>query len=63
MSSARFKRDVRDMDDQSGAVRPVSFRYDNDPANTLQYGLQRKWRRSIRSRWSTARRQMTVRPR
>src|SRR5208337_1170571 len=42
MSSARYKRDIRDMGDKSSALlklRPVSFRYNSDPANTLQYGL------------------------
>jgi hypothetical protein len=42
MSSARFKRDIRDMAGASAGLmnlRPVTFRYDNDPANTLQYGL------------------------
>ena len=42
MSSARFKHDIRDMGGKSSALlklRPVSFRYNNDPANTLQYGL------------------------
>src|SRR5208337_363456 len=42
MSSARYKHDIRDMGDKSGALlklRPVSFRYNNDPAETLQYGL------------------------
>jgi Chaperone of endosialidase len=41
-SSARFKRDIRDMDDASGGLmklRPVTFRYNEDPAGTLQYGL------------------------
>src|SRR5271165_3115038 len=42
MSSARYKHDIRDMGGKSSALlklRPVSFRYNNDPANTLQYGL------------------------
>jgi len=42
MSSARFKRNIRDMGAKSSALlklRPVSFRYNNDPTNTLQYGL------------------------
>ena len=42
MSSARYKHDIRDMGDKSSALlklRPVSFRYNNDPTNTLQYGL------------------------
>jgi len=42
MSSARYKHDIRDMGDKSSALlklRPVTFRYNNDPANTLQYGL------------------------
>jgi Chaperone of endosialidase len=42
MSSARFKHDVRGIGDRSSALlklRPVSFRYNNDPADTLQYGL------------------------
>ncbi len=42
MSSARFKRDIRDMGGASSGLmklRPVTFRYKNDPAGTLQYGL------------------------
>jgi hypothetical protein len=42
MSSARYKRDIRDMGAGSGALlklRPVTFRYKDDPAGTLQYGL------------------------
>src|SRR5208283_1696335 len=42
MSSARYKHDIRDLGGKSSALlklRPVSFRYNNDPANTLQYGL------------------------
>ncbi|MGO9062614.1 MAG: tail fiber domain-containing protein [Candidatus Binataceae bacterium] len=42
VSSARYKHDIRDMGGKSSALlklRPVSFRYNNDPANTLQYGL------------------------
>src|SRR5208282_4747009 len=42
MSSARYKHDIHDMGGKSSAVlklRPVTFRYNNDPANTLQYGL------------------------
>jgi hypothetical protein len=41
-SSARYKRDIRDMDDASAGLlrlRPVSFRYKQDPNGTLQYGL------------------------
>ena len=41
-SSARYKRDVRDMVDASDRLmklRPVTFRYKDDPAGTLQYGL------------------------
>jgi hypothetical protein len=42
MSSARYKRDIHDMDAASSnlmKLRPVSFRYRDDPAGTLQYGL------------------------
>ena len=42
MSSARFKRDIRDMgasSDDLMKLRPVTFRYKDDPAGTLQYGL------------------------
>src|SRR5208337_2117852 len=42
VSSARYKHDIRDMGGKSSALlklRPVSFRYNNDSANTLQYGL------------------------
>jgi hypothetical protein len=42
MSSARYKRDIRDMGGASLGLmklRPVTFRYKNDPSDTLQYGL------------------------
>ena len=42
MSSARYKRDIHDMDATSSnlmKLRPVTFRYKDDPAGTLQYGL------------------------
>jgi len=42
LSSARYKRDIRDMGGASAnlmKLRPVSFRYKNDPSGTLQYGL------------------------
>ena len=42
MSSTRYKRDIRDMGSKSAgllALRPVTFRYRNDPTGTLQYGL------------------------
>jgi len=42
MSSVRYKRDIHDMDAASSnlmKLRPVTFRYKNDPAGTLQYGL------------------------
>jgi hypothetical protein len=42
MSSARFKRDIHDMRDSSEALmklRPVTFRYRNDPDGIKQYGL------------------------
>jgi hypothetical protein len=42
VSSARYKRDIRDMDAASAGMmklRPVTFRYKNDPSGTLQYGL------------------------
>ncbi len=42
MSSARYKRDIHDMNDASSnlmKLRPVTFRYKDDPAGTLQYGL------------------------
>jgi hypothetical protein len=42
MSSARYKRDIRDMGEKSAGLmrlRPVTFRYKEDPAGTLQYGL------------------------
>jgi hypothetical protein len=41
-SSARYKRDINDMDAASSnlmKLRPVTFRYKADPAGTLQYGL------------------------
>ena len=42
MSSARFKHDIRDLGEASSNLmnlRPVSFRYNFDPAETVQYGL------------------------
>jgi hypothetical protein len=42
VSSARYKRDVRDMGSSSNAMmklRPVTFRYRNDPSQQRQYGL------------------------
>jgi hypothetical protein len=42
MSSARYKRDIRDMGNSSDALmklRPVTFRYRNDPSQQRQYGL------------------------
>src|SRR5262249_47370554 len=41
-SSARFKRDIHDMGAASNALmklRPVTFRYKNDPEGIKQYGL------------------------
>jgi hypothetical protein len=41
-SSARYKRDIRDLGDASNGLlrlRPVSFRYKLDPTRRLQYGL------------------------
>jgi hypothetical protein len=41
-SSARYKRDIHDMGGASAGLmklRPVSFRYKDDPSETLQYGL------------------------
>jgi hypothetical protein len=42
VSSARYKRDIRDIGDGSRnllKLRPVSILYKNDPSATLQYGL------------------------
>jgi hypothetical protein len=42
ISSARYKRDIRDMGSSSEALmklRPVTFRYRNDPSQQRQYGL------------------------
>ena len=42
VSSARYKRDIRDMGEASERLmklRPVTFRYKEDPAGTVQYGL------------------------
>ena len=42
MSSARYKRDIHDMGSTSGGLlklRPVTFRYKQDPQGELQYGL------------------------
>jgi hypothetical protein len=42
MSSARYKRDIRDMGSSSEALmklRPVTFRYKDDPSQQRQYGL------------------------
>jgi hypothetical protein len=41
-SSARYKRDIHDMGDASSKLmrlRPVTLRYKEDPAGTIQYGL------------------------
>jgi len=41
-SAARYKRDIRDMGHSSDALmklRPVTFRYKEDPRGELQYGL------------------------
>jgi len=42
LSSARYKHDIRDMGEASSKLlklHPVTFRYNNDPDGTLQYGL------------------------
>ena len=42
VSSARFKHDIQDMNEQSEDIyklRPVTFLYNDDATNTLQYGL------------------------
>jgi hypothetical protein len=42
VSSARFKHDIRDMGEAGSKLlklRPVTFRYNNDPTNAVQYGL------------------------
>jgi len=42
LSSARFKRDIRDMGETSAGLmklRPVNFSYRADPTNARQYGL------------------------
>jgi len=42
VSSARYKRDVRDMGSSSEALmklRPVTFRYKDDPSGQREYGL------------------------
>jgi hypothetical protein len=42
LSSARYKRDIRDMGGASAGLmklRSVTFRYKSDPSGTLQYGL------------------------
>jgi Chaperone of endosialidase len=42
VSSARYKRDIRDMGSSSAKLmrlRPVSFRYKQDPDGSVQYGL------------------------
>ncbi len=41
-SSARYKHDIHDMAGASSRLlklRPVSFRYNNDPSGAIQYGL------------------------
>ena len=41
-SSARYKRDIQDMGDRTEGLlklRPVTFRYKEDPEAALQYGL------------------------
>ncbi len=42
VSAARFKRDIRDMGEASRGLmklRPVTFRYKEDPSGAMQYGL------------------------
>ena len=42
LSSARYKRDIRDMGETSAGLkklRPVTFKYKGDPQNVRQYGL------------------------
>src|SRR5260370_40865392 len=42
MFSARYKRDIRDIGAASSklmSVRPVTFRYKEDPTGSIQYGL------------------------
>src|SRR5262249_56338880 len=60
-SSARYKRDIRDIGGGSAGLmrlRPVSFRYKNDPSGTLQYGLvAEEVARIYRSWWFRVRRQ------
>jgi hypothetical protein len=41
-SSVRYKHDIRDMGEASSnllKLRPVTFRYNNDPSGIVQYGL------------------------
>jgi hypothetical protein len=45
MSSARYKHDIHDMGEASSKLlklRPVIFRYNNDPADALQYGVAKE---------------------
>jgi len=42
VSSARYKRDIHDVGDSSDGLlklRPVSYRYKQDPTGSMQYGL------------------------
>ena len=42
LSSARYKRDMHNMDNDSSnlmKLRPVTFRYKDDPQGIKQYGL------------------------
>jgi len=42
MSSARYKKDIASLDDQSNKLaqlRPVTYTYKSDDSNTQQYGL------------------------
>jgi hypothetical protein len=42
LNAPRYKRDIHDIGGASAGLmklRPVSFRYKNDPSGTLQYGL------------------------
>ena len=54
----RFKRDIQDMGTASGnlmKLRPVTFRYKDDPhGNCNTAWSPKRWRRSIRSWWFTA---------
>ena len=57
LSSARYKRDIHNMGGASAGLmklRPVSFRYKDDPSETLQYGLMAEEVERVYRSWRPA---------